>query len=68
MKLDPDNKKYRDALRNAKRCVELKESGNKYLKENNFEEARKAYSEALELDPYNVKLNSVIYSNRGLVF
>jgi DnaJ family protein C protein 7 len=31
MKLDPDNKKCREALRKAKRCEELKEKGNNFL-------------------------------------
>ena len=67
MKLDPDNKKCRDAYRKAKRCEELKEKGNMDLKLNKYDDAVKCYTEALELDPYNTKMNSVIYANRGLV-
>lgn len=68
MKLDPDSKKCMVALKNAKKCEELKEKGNDFLKSDNFDQAIKAYTEAIELDPYNAKLNSVIYANRGLVF
>lgn len=67
MKLDPDNKKCRDAFKKAKKCEELKEKGNLDLKNGKYDDAVKCYSEALELDPFNIKLNSVIYANRGLV-
>lgn len=33
MRMDPDNKKCLIAFRRAKRCEELKEQGNNYLKE-----------------------------------
>jgi DnaJ family protein C protein 7 len=39
MKLDPDNKKCREALKNARKCEELKEKGNGYLKDERFTEA-----------------------------
>jgi hypothetical protein len=31
MKLDPDNKKCSQALKNARKCEELKEKGNNFL-------------------------------------
>lgn len=37
MKLDPDSKKCREALKNAKKCEELKEKGNEFLKDQRFE-------------------------------
>lgn len=66
--MDPDNKKCLIAFKRAKKCEELKDKGNEYLKNNQYDGAIKSYSEALELDPYNKKLNSVIYANRGLVW
>jgi DnaJ family protein C protein 7 len=38
------------------------------LKQNKFVEAENKYTEALNLDPFNKKLNSIIYSNRALTF
>ena len=35
---------------------------------NKFAEAEAKYTQALNLDPFNKKLNSVIYSNRALTF
>lgn len=38
------------------------------VKAGNYSQAEKKYTEALDLDPYNKKLNSIIYSNRALTF
>ena len=38
------------------------------IKQKKYKEAEAKYSEALNLDPYNKKLNSIIYSNRALCF
>lgn len=38
------------------------------VKANRYSEAETKYTAALELDPFNKKLNSVIYSNRALTF
>jgi hypothetical protein len=38
------------------------------IKQKKWREAELKYSEALNLDPFNKKLNSVIYSNRALTF
>lgn len=38
------------------------------IKNSKFVEAEAKYTEALNLDPYNKKLNSIIYSNRALTF
>ena len=42
--------------------------GNEHLKNNQFDKAIEVYTEAIELDKCNIKLNSIIYANRGLVF
>ena len=68
MRLDPDNKKCRLALNKAKKCEQLKEEGNELIKGCKYEEAEQKYTEAINLDPSNKKLNAVIYSNRALTF
>lgn len=68
MRLDPDNTKCRISLNKAKKCEQLKEEGNEFIKAGKFEEAEAKYTEAIELDPFNKKLNSVIFSNRALTF
>ena len=68
MRLDPDNQKCKKALSNAKKCEQLKEEGNELIKAQKFEEAAQKYTEAIELDPSNKKLNAIIYSNRALTF
>lgn len=68
MRLDPDNTKCRLALNKSKRCEQLKEEGNQLIKEGKNEEACEKYSEAINLDPANKKLNSVIFSNRALTW
>ncbi|CAD8145329.1 unnamed protein product [Paramecium pentaurelia] len=67
MKVDPDNKKCREALKKARKCEELKEKGNQLLQQVKLNDAIECYTEALSVDPYNRKINSIIYANRGLV-
>lgn len=38
------------------------------IKQKKYREASVKYTDALELDPFNKKLNSIIYSNRALCF
>ena len=38
------------------------------MKEQKYEEAIQAYSEGLAIDPFNKKLNAIIYSNRALAY
>lgn len=68
LKLDPENVKCQRALNKAKRCEAYKEQGNDLIKHHKHREAIAKYSEALSLDPYNKKLNSIIYSNRALCY
>ncbi|KAL4447161.1 hypothetical protein ABPG74_014013 [Tetrahymena malaccensis] len=68
MQFDPDNKKCREALKKAQKIEELKEKGNEAIKGNNYDESIKIYDEALQVDPNNRKLNSVILSNRALAY
>ena len=68
MRLDPDHKKCRLSLNNAKQCEKLKQEGNDLIKSFKYDEAEKKYTEAINLDPSNKKLNAIIYSNRALTF
>lgn len=68
MRLDPENVKCQRALNKAKNCEKYKEEGNEYIKQKKYREAEAKYTEALNLDPFNKKLNSIIYSNRALCY
>ena len=68
MRLDPDHQKCKKALYKAKKCELLKEEGNQFIKNQQFEEAENKYTEAIDLDPSNKKLNAIIFSNRALTF
>lgn len=68
MKLDPEHVQCRKSLNKAKRCEVLKEEGNNLIKANKYAEAEAKYTEALNLDPFNKKLNAIIYSNRALTY
>lgn len=52
----------------ARKAEELKEVGNNYLKDYKYDEAIQCYSESLNIDPYNKKLNSLVLANRGYVY
>ena len=52
---------------NAKALKAKKEEGNKSFKEGNFEAAYELYSEALTIDPNNIKTNAKLYCNRATV-
>lgn len=55
------------SLQNAKALKAKKEEGNKAFKEGNFEAAYELYSEALTIDPNNIKTNAKLYCNRATV-
>uniref|UniRef100_A0A3P8XHE7 J domain-containing protein n=1 Tax=Esox lucius TaxID=8010 RepID=A0A3P8XHE7_ESOLU len=67
LRMAPDHEKARLACRNAKALKAKKEEGNQAFKDNNFEAAYKLYSEALMIDPNNIKTNAKLYCNRGTV-
>lgn len=50
---------------NAKALKAKKEEGNGAFKTCNFEAAYQLYSEALEIDPNNIKTNAKLYCNRA---
>ncbi|KAG9474210.1 hypothetical protein GDO78_004491 [Eleutherodactylus coqui] len=67
LKMFPDHQKARLACRNAKALKAKKEEGNQAFKEGNYEMAYRLYSEALSIDPNNIKTNAKLYCNRGTV-
>uniref|UniRef100_A0A8B9LB14 DnaJ homolog subfamily C member 7 n=1 Tax=Astyanax mexicanus TaxID=7994 RepID=A0A8B9LB14_ASTMX len=67
LRMAPDHEKARLACRNAKALKAKKEEGNRAFKEGNFEEAYDLYSEALTIDPNNIKTNAKLYCNRATV-
>lgn len=50
---------------NAKALKSKKEEGNQAFKNNNYEAAYQLYTEALKIDPNNIKTNAKLYCNRA---
>ncbi|XP_061604836.1 dnaJ homolog subfamily C member 7 [Phyllopteryx taeniolatus] len=67
LRMAPDHEKARLACRNAKALKAKKEEGNKAFKEGSFDAAYILYSEALTIDPNNIKTNAKLYCNRATV-
>ncbi|XP_036405053.1 dnaJ homolog subfamily C member 7-like isoform X1 [Megalops cyprinoides] len=67
LRMAPDHEKARLACRNAKALKAKKEEGNKAFKDGNYEAAYELYTEALTIDPNNIKTNAKLYCNRGTV-
>uniref|UniRef100_A0AAQ6IUF3 J domain-containing protein n=1 Tax=Anabas testudineus TaxID=64144 RepID=A0AAQ6IUF3_ANATE len=67
LRMAPDHDKARLACRNAKALKAKKEEGNKAFKDGNFEAAYDLYSDALTIDPNNIKTNAKLYCNRATV-
>uniref|UniRef100_A0A8C6Q4U4 DnaJ heat shock protein family (Hsp40) member C7 n=1 Tax=Nothobranchius furzeri TaxID=105023 RepID=A0A8C6Q4U4_NOTFU len=65
LRMAPDHEKARLACRNAKALKAKKEEGNKAFKNNNFEAAYLLYTDALMIDPNNIKTNAKLYCNRA---
>nr|KAF6455692.1 DnaJ heat shock protein family (Hsp40) member C7 [Rousettus aegyptiacus] len=57
----------RDFRKNAKALKAKKEDGNKAFKEGNYKLAYELYTEALGIDPNNIKTNAKLFCNRGTV-
>lgn len=53
------------AHQNAKALKAKKEEGNQAFKNNNYEAAYQLYTEALAIDPNNIKTNAKLYCNRA---
>jgi DnaJ family protein C protein 7 len=52
-------------LQNAKALKAKKEEGNQAFKDCSYEAAYRLYTEALTIDPNNIKTNAKLYCNRG---
>lgn len=52
-------------LQNAKALKAKKEEGNQAFKVSSFDSAYQLYSEALTIDPNNIKTNAKLYCNRA---
>uniref|UniRef100_A0A7N6AJC7 J domain-containing protein n=1 Tax=Anabas testudineus TaxID=64144 RepID=A0A7N6AJC7_ANATE len=65
LRMAPDHEKARLACRNAKALKSKKEEGNQAFKNNNYEAAYQLYTEALKIDPNNIKTNAKLYCNRA---
>ncbi|KAI1230304.1 hypothetical protein IHE44_0010270 [Lamprotornis superbus] len=66
-RMAPDHEKACLACRNAKALKAKKEDGNKAFKKGNYKLAYELYTEALGIDPNNIKTNAKLYCNRGTV-
>lgn len=55
------------SFQNAKALKAKKEDGNKAFKKGNYKLAYELYTEALGIDPNNIKTNAKLYCNRGTV-
>uniref|UniRef100_A0A8C5CFR8 DnaJ homolog subfamily C member 7-like n=1 Tax=Gadus morhua TaxID=8049 RepID=A0A8C5CFR8_GADMO len=65
LRMAPDHEKARLACRNAKALKAKKEEGNQAFKDCSYEAAYRLYTEALTIDPNNIKTNAKLYCNRG---
>ncbi|XP_049419489.1 dnaJ homolog subfamily C member 7-like [Epinephelus fuscoguttatus] len=65
LRMAPDHEKARLACRNAKALKAKKEEGNQAFKSCNYEAAYQLYTEALTIDPNNIKTNAKLYCNRA---
>ncbi|XP_068161309.1 dnaJ homolog subfamily C member 7-like [Antennarius striatus] len=65
LRMAPDHEKARLACRNAKALKAKKEEGNQAFKSSSYEAAYQLYTEALTVDPNNIKTNAKLYCNRA---
>uniref|UniRef100_A0A8C6SZR1 DnaJ homolog subfamily C member 7 n=1 Tax=Neogobius melanostomus TaxID=47308 RepID=A0A8C6SZR1_9GOBI len=65
LRMAPDHEKARLACRNAKALKAKKEEGNQAFKSYNYDAAYQLYTEALAIDPNNIKTNAKLYCNRA---
>ncbi|KAJ4940744.1 hypothetical protein JOQ06_027039 [Pogonophryne albipinna] len=65
LRMAPDHEKARLACRNAKALKAKKDEGNLAFKSCSYDAAYKLYTEALTIDPNNIKTNAKLYCNRA---
>lgn len=67
LSLDPDHKKAKKMWKRAKSLKESKDKGEELFKAGYYCQAFTVYTEALELDPRNKRVNSKLHFNRALI-
>uniref|UniRef100_A0AAQ4Q1L4 J domain-containing protein n=1 Tax=Gasterosteus aculeatus aculeatus TaxID=481459 RepID=A0AAQ4Q1L4_GASAC len=65
LRMAPDHEKARLACRNAKALKAKKDEGNQAFKSCSYQAAYQLYTEALTIDPNNIKTNAKLYCNRA---
>ncbi|XP_064647220.1 dnaJ homolog subfamily C member 7-like [Lineus longissimus] len=65
LRLAPDHMKAKDTYKKAKVLKQKKEDGNNAFRAGRYEDAYSIYTEALNIDPFNVHTNSKLYCNRA---
>ncbi|XP_034425764.1 dnaJ homolog subfamily C member 7-like isoform X3 [Hippoglossus hippoglossus] len=65
LRMAPDHEKARLACRNAKALKAKKDEGNQAFKNCSYDAAYQLYTEALTIDPNNIKTNAKLYCNRA---
>jgi len=68
LKLDPNHQKSKNCMTLATSIKDKKEEGNSQFKDGKYDEAFKLYTEALEIDKFNIKTNAKLYFNRATVY
>uniref|UniRef100_A0A6M2DFZ9 DnaJ homolog subfamily C member 7 n=1 Tax=Xenopsylla cheopis TaxID=163159 RepID=A0A6M2DFZ9_XENCH len=67
LKLAPDHVRAMDVYKKARLLKQKKQDGNDAFKAGKFQDAYTLYTEALQIDPQNVALNSKLFFNRATV-
>uniref|UniRef100_F6XJ31 DnaJ homolog subfamily C member 7 n=2 Tax=Ornithorhynchus anatinus TaxID=9258 RepID=F6XJ31_ORNAN len=67
LRMAPDHEKACVACRNAKALKAKKDDGNRAFKDGDYKQAHELYTEALAIDPNNIKTNAKLYCNRATV-
>lgn len=62
---DPDNVFAQKLFRGVRKFEKLKQEGNDAFKGRQWQEADEKYTEVLQLDPQNKRMNAVIHNNRA---
>lgn len=68
LRRDPDHLQCQQLLKQLRRVEKFKDQGNELLKQGKLDEAIEQYSQGLEQDSSNNKLNAILLSNRALCY
>lgn len=67
LRLAPDHAKAMDIYKRAKLLKQKKEEGNEAFKAGRYQEAFTLYTDALKIDPHNIKTNAKLNFNKACV-